>query len=217
MTRRTLSVACMATLAMAASALGSTLTPGGSTATGGTNAMASPHAYGAMVHSQIDEFNILHSSGAVLFHGKLESMVFENSVGDLTFDLAIIDSEAGLNGVVDRIGRTGFSGWLTDVDWRSDAFGIKDPARADRTLDGNKIEWNGPWSGTTGIYSGETSRMLFASTDAQDFLPNAAVARIVLMSGEFVDITVAAPVPAPGAIALLGLAGCLAGHRRRRA
>lgn len=216
MTRNTFSIAIAATLAMAGTALASPLSSGSSVATTGTDAFASPHAYGTMVHNQVDNFNILHSSGALLFQGKLESLVFQNSAGELTFDLQVIDSEAGLNGIIGSIGRNGFEGWATDVDWRADAMGFKNPSQADRTVDGKKIEWSGPWSGTPGIFSGETSRMLFASTDANAFAVNAAVARITLTTGEFVDIEVAAPIPAPGAMALLGLAGCVAGSRRRR-
>ncbi len=216
MTRTTFIAAAAASMIMTGTALAGPLTPGGSVSTGGTDAFSSPHAYGTLVHSQMDNFNILHSSGAVLFQGTLESLVFENSSGELTFDLQIIGSEAGLNGVIDSIGRNGFGGWTTDVDWRLDAMGLKDPAKADRSANGDKIEWSGPWSGTAGIFSGESSRMLFASTDATQFAPNSAIARITLTTGEFVDIEVASPIPAPGALALLGLSGCLAGTRRRR-
>ncbi|MEE2908279.1 MAG: PEP-CTERM sorting domain-containing protein [Planctomycetota bacterium] len=216
MTRNTFTFALAATLALAGSALASPLGPGTSISTSGTNALSSPHAYGTMIHNQVDNFNIVHSTGALLFQGKLESLVFQNSAGELTFDLQVIDSEAGLNGIIGSIGRNGFSGWDTDVDWRADAMGLKDPFQASRTLDGNKVEWKGPWTGSPGIFSGETSRMLFVSTDAEAFAPNAAIARVTLTTGEFVDIEVAAPVPAPGAMALLGLAGCVVGSRRRR-
>ena len=208
--------AVAATLAMAGSAQAGTLNAGGTISTSGTTAMLSPHAYGTRVHNQFDSFNIVNSSGALLFQGTLESSVFQNSAGQLTFDLQIVSSEAGLNGVVGSIGRNGFGGWDTDVDWRLDAMGLKNPSQADRSPNGEKIDWSGPWNGTPGIFSGESSRMLFASTDAMAFAPNSAIARITLTTGEFVDIEVASPIPAPGALALLGLSGCLAGSRRRR-
>ncbi|MCH2134147.1 MAG: hypothetical protein MK116_10395 [Phycisphaerales bacterium] len=213
---RTTLFSLVCAITTASTALGGLLSPGSSVTTTGTNALSSPHAYGTLVHAQVDDFNIFSSFGALLYNGKLESMVFQNSAGELTFDLAVIDSESGLNGVIAEIGRNGFSGWTTDVDWRADALGLKDPAMATRTFNGDKIEWKGPWSGTSGIFSGETSRMMFASTDATAFMPQSAIARITLTTGEFVDIEVAAPIPGPGALALLGLAGCVAGGRRRR-
>ena len=212
---QTLSAACVVTLAMASTSMGGVLNPGSSTLTPGTDALSSPHAYGSLIHNQIDSFNIFAGSGALLFQGQLESFVFENSSGELTFDLAIIGSEPGLNGVIGEVARKGFAGWTTDVDWRADAPGMKSPDSAFRSADGDKLSWSGPWSGTTGIFGGESSRMMFASTDATAFQVNAGLARITLTTGEFVDIEVAAPVPAPGALALLGLAGCLGSRRRR--
>ena len=212
---KSLTAACVATLAMAGAAMGGILNSGSSTLTPGTDALASPHAYGSLIHTQVDSFNIFSGTGALLYQGRLESFVFENSIGELTFDLAISGSEGGLNGVIGEVGRKGFSGWVTDVDWRADAPGMKSPASAFRTANGDKIEWSGPWSGTAGILSGESSRMMFVSTDATAYQANAGLARITLTTGEFVDIEVAAPVPAPGALALLGLAGCIGSRRRR--
>jgi hypothetical protein len=206
----------IATVSLSASALGSLLAPGSTIATTGTDAIASPGAYGTLVHNQIDNFQIFHATGALLFSGKLESSVIMNSVGQLTFDLAIIQSENGLNGIVETVSRNHFASWVTDVDWRADAPGMKAPASAKRSGSGDMIKWEPDWNGTSGIFSGETSRMLFAATDASMFAVQSGLARITLTSGEWVDIEVAAPVPAPGALALLGLAGCIAGRRRRR-
>ncbi|MCH2153105.1 MAG: PEP-CTERM sorting domain-containing protein [Phycisphaerales bacterium] len=216
MISKTLSTACVATFAMASVSMGAILAPGSSSLTPGTDAMTSPHAYGSLVHSQLDSFDIFNSSGALLYQGQLESFVFQNALGELTFDLAIIGSEAGLNGVIGEVARSGFAGWVTDVDWRADAPGMKSPDSASRSTGGDKLFWSGPWSGTAGIFSGESSRMMFASTDATAFQANAGLARITLTTGEFIDIEVAAPVPAPGALALIGLAGCVGTRRRRR-
>ncbi|MCH2134151.1 MAG: hypothetical protein MK116_10415 [Phycisphaerales bacterium] len=199
-----------ATVLACGTALGSTrplLNAGDTHSLSGTTSSADADAYGTLLYGQNDAISI----GPGVYVGTLLTRVIENSAGELVFELELIGDSPIIG--LDRITYSGFAGTDLWSEWKVGA-GDLSPGTVSRSSDGDSVDWSGPWAGN--IYH-HNSESMFAVTDATAYSRTGGVVRIMTDWGAYQDVVVAAPmIPAPGAMALVGIAGCLAGSRRRR-
>lgn len=153
------------------------------------------------------------------FSGELRSQVFTNSpdnpygAGFLTFAY-ILQNYAGSNNALGRFTVNGFAGYLIDsgTDPLTANPSYVDAFESTRQFNGDSVGWTfsdlGPY---TRLQPGTSSRLFILHTNATLFDLNAAS----VIDGDIASATAWAPVPTPGAGALLGL-GTLAALRRRR-
>lgn len=153
-----------------------------------------------------------------LYTGTLYSQVFTNCVDNpyglsaLSFVYILVNDTTSVNSL-GRFTVNGFGSYLTDSG--SDPFSSPtqtDAFESTRQSDGDSLGWSfinaGPYSR---MNPGAISRYFVVHTNATTYSLNAAS----VIDGDIATATAWAPVPTPGAGALLGL-GTLAAMRRRR-
>lgn len=192
------------------------LAPGDGNAVNGTTSAADPVLAGTIIPEGdlVQGFQIFGAGNALLYEGMLNSRVsISDDTGTLTFSLRIFDTVDGLNGIIAGVNYSGFAGWSTEVEWRTDSLGDVGPTRAQRSADGDTLTY---LFGGDQLFSGLESHFFFSFTDATQY-DIVGIAEIFLTTGESTTLDVYAPViPAPGSIALLGAGlGLFAGRRRR--
>ena len=172
---------------------------------------------GSIVFDEYKSFTIGDTEGddQPLYEGTfLTRLVRSNETGNLTFNFRFMNDNTDLNGQIKHIEITGFDGQRTRVEYRAEAGDdYLDAEAAARSLDGDMLSYNFSEDGEADL----SSKFFFAMLDSDeyDFELGNPVATIYLFSGESVSVDIVDPVPAPGALALLGSAGLLASRRRR--
>lgn len=145
----------------------------------------------------------------------LTRVVRSNQTGLLTMNFQILDANNAFSGEVSHIEISGFDGLVTRVEYRNEVTGptMIGPDSALRSDDGNMLSFGF----ANGLGSSESSKFFFAMLDVAeyDFDANNPQATIYLSSGESVSLDLTAPIPAPGALALLGAGGLCFARRRR--
>ncbi len=157
-------------------------------------------------------------SSSLLYQGTLMTRVVRsNQSGNLHFNYRILDPNTELSGMISHIEVTGFEGFQTRVEFRSDSpsAGLEGPVMAHRSSAGSMLDFTFDGGLDTGA-----SRFFFAMLDTDTFYEDAALATIYLQSGESVSLVVdgaSRAVPAPATLGLLSVAGLFSSRRRRGA
>lgn len=211
--------------ALAGSAFGALvpLTPGSGVGLSGTTTAADPVLGGAILPDldsptlnadQTFEFEIFDGM-VLLYSGAIQTRVVQSDdTGELIFLYRLRDSMGGLNGIVTDVAITGFGGWMTDVEYSTDSLGDVGPSRAERSAgDGDTLDFL--MGNTPQLVGGVESNFFFALTDAPSF-GLLGVAEITIQGGFSTTVDVYAPdIPAPGGLAMGGVAGLMLARRRR--
>jgi hypothetical protein len=151
-----------------------------------------------------------------LYSGTLTSEVVSgdttNPLGGLTFVYTLSNASTSGSSLT-RLTLNGFAGVQADTSWLLGSPRIN-PAAVDRTSSPDVLGWSWlSFGGNQLIAPGSTSSQLIVQTNATTFNPNVAS----LIDGLVTQSGILAPIPTPGAAALLGLGGLvLAGRRRGR-
>ncbi|MCG8018540.1 MAG: VPLPA-CTERM sorting domain-containing protein [Candidatus Thiodiazotropha sp. 'RUGA'] len=200
------------------------LSPGSSITLSGTTSTIDPDLAGTVIHENLIGFEVTDSSGDTLLTGNyLDRVVRSYNTNQLIFsgriqDLAVTNENS--LGIYDWL-VTGFSGYLTDVDYRSDDLGDLAPDMASRLNDGNDILFDFP----TELEPPESSLFSSIATDAALFdLSGSALFGIEDFVNdtdyllELDGIAAPSPVPLPAAFWLFGSAmiGLIGFQRQRR-
>ncbi|MCG7898075.1 MAG: VPLPA-CTERM sorting domain-containing protein [Candidatus Thiodiazotropha weberae] len=201
------------------------LSPGTTITLNGTTSTIDADLAGTVMHENLIGFEVTDPSGATLLTGHyLDRVVRSTNTNQLIFsgrihDLAVT-SESNL-GIYDW-SVTGFSGYLTDVEYRLDGLGDLGPDLATRSNDGNDLIFDFP----TELEPPESSRFSSITTDAALFdLTGTAFFGIEdFINGEdylveLDGIAAPSPVPLPAAFwmfgsGLIGLIGFQRQHRK---
>lgn len=211
------SVSWCAVAALACSAHGAlvNLTPNSGAGLAGTTSAVDTELVGT-TNAMLDDllpFQIFSEDAepALLYEGVLQNrIVVSDDTGDYHFYYRILDTNGSLNGVVASVITTGYDGWQTRVEYRTDALGDKGPTRAERSIDGDLLLFifGDPF------FAPEESLPFFIATDAQAH--TFADTTIVLATGESVTLKTFAPdIPAPGVPGVLALGLAFSARRRR--
>ena len=163
---------------------------------------------------------VIFSSAAPNFSGTLTTTVIagdpSNSLGGLTFTYQITNDAVSATSLA-RLTANNFKGWLTDVSFKTTGAGQIVPTSVDRD---NLSDALGPsvgfnyqvaqLGGLGKITPGATSALMVVQTNAPAFAP---ITDSIIDGGQ-ANVASFGPVPEPGSIALLGLAGVFAMRRR---
>lgn len=191
------------------------LAPGSGTGLTGVTAATNPETAGVIPTGGdfSQSFQIFNAGNSLLFEGVLQSRVVISDVtGTILFGLRIRDTVGGLNGIISNVEYSGFAGWATNVEWREDGLGDDGPSRAERSLDGDTLNY---LFGFGPLVGPDESKLFFALTDATNYAL-VGTATIFLTTGESTTLTVFAPgVPSPTGGALFALAAAATARRRR--
>ncbi|MGP1310040.1 MAG: hypothetical protein ACTS27_07585 [Phycisphaerales bacterium] len=181
------SVLSCAVAVLSSSALAVPLAPGDQVNLSGTTAINSPWLPGvSQSGSQSFPFLITDAQQNPLFQGTLFTTVFRsNALGTLRFRHQIDMTQAVAGRSVTRVEVLGYTGFETNVDYRTDGSGSIGPNAASRTTSGAQVAFfftNPPLDG------GVESRNFEVFTNAT-FFDNTGQARITLNTGESVVLT----------------------------
>lgn len=210
----------LVTALLAGVAQAAPLPPGGLIGLSGTTVAAEPALAGTVQDDTLRPFAIGFGGGIGLTGVVQDRVVLSNDLGTLIFAPRIRDT-LGTAGVVPleilSISLTGYAGYTTDVEYRTDGLGDAGPDTVSRSADGDTLNFR--YTGSPLLPPDES---LFPSilTDATQFAPVGTaliVARTSPTSGPF-SVTlqgINVPVPEPTSAGLL-LGGLFAGVVRRR-
>ena len=215
-------ISCLFCLSLAAGeARAVMLDPGGLETLSGTTASDQPDLAGVVLEDTLRPF-VITWGGNHSITGTVQDRVVRSDVDNtLIFSYRILN-DATSDGSIRFAGRTDFTGYLTDVNWRSDGLGTKAPGSASRSADGSDVSFffNGPMS----IDPGEDSYFFYIKTNATAY--NEAGKGTIAATGggnggrfALFDTFQPLPVPVPNALLLFasGIAGLVAIKRRRNA
>ena len=93
-------------------------------------------------------------------------IILEDGTGTLDFLYRIIN-DVSSSGSIDFVTRTAYTGFSTDVDWRSDGVGTIAPDQASRNAAGDQVLFD--FFANNLLFPGGESRFFFIKTDAIDF------------------------------------------------
>lgn len=192
-----------------------TLAPGGAIALSGTTSAAQPELGGLVIVDDLIPYQIF--SGGVgnplLYEGNLQArIVRSNSTGNLIFNYRLRDPTNGLNGVMSTLTASDFAGWTTDVEYRTDGLGSKEPTRATRSADGSNVSF---LFGNS-LFSNEESYFMHILTNAKAYTTGQTI--LTLTEGSNVVLTTYQPaVPEPESWLLIVSGAMIAGCCRNTA
>jgi len=183
---------------------------------------------GSIEADMVQEFTIFANSEggdapAVLYQGTLQTLVARSfETGLLHFNYRLTSSNPEFAGLISHVEVSGFEGIQTRVEYRDEITSPGDagPSSASRSANGNVLDFDFGDS----LDLGEESRWFFAMLDAETYSDpglgvdeGGATATIYLRTGEQVTLSTfgAGPIPTPGTLGLLSVAGFMGARRRR--
>jgi hypothetical protein len=186
--------------------------PGDNVALPGTTSAAWPALAGVALYDVVIPFEIHDANGVLLYKGNLQNSVSRsNDDHTLDFYYRIRDTQPSLNGVLAIADTSDFTGYGTQVNYRTDGLGTVPTERAARNA--------GPGDTVSflydAVYSGEESYFTFIKTDATAFAAGGTTI-LRLGSGESVTLPTVMPVPEPSTCLLVTLGMCLIANLRRQ-
>jgi hypothetical protein len=150
----------------------SALPPGAVVPTPGTTLAARPALAGTVIYDNLVGVATTDFNGSIVFYGYLEDRVVrETATGTLDFyqslRVDLIPHATPISTQIDTVSRSSFSGFATDVDWRSDGLGTPpiSPTQASRSANGKTVTFNFDKP----ISTGQTSFFYFVKTNATNF------------------------------------------------
>ncbi len=180
-------------LALVSEGRGVVVDPDGSKSVRGTTVAERPELAGGILRDENIDFTIRNASGELVYAGTLQDRVKQSKKNKtLSFEFRIKNSQPGLSGRIVSVGREGFSGWSTDMDFTVDGLGSNGPdtvRRASKSR-GDRVAFSFE---RTPIASGEESRFCFVLTNATRFAAKAGSLTIIASDGSKVTIPVAGP------------------------
>ena len=190
-----------ATEALESRTLLTVVLPGASVAVTGTTAAARPELAGTVIRDALLPFVVTAPSGAEIFKGTLQDRVVrETKTGTLDFYETIRASTSTPTAALDNVIRATFSGFSTDVDYRTDGLGNPaiHPGKVDRSAPpGGALRFD---FGGVGIGAGQLSRFYFIKTNAVAFDVSGLTAIVMRAPStnvaQFVKLKTAEPIQA---------------------
>ncbi len=189
------------------------LAPGGAIALTGTTFAAEPELGGLVIVDELVPYQIFGSGvgNPLLYEGDLQARIVRSFLTDnLIFNYRLRGPTSGLNGIVSTLVTSDFAGWDTDVEYRTDGLGDKEPTRATRSADGSDVTFIFGNS----LFSSEESLFMHILTNAKAFTTGQTT--LTLTDGSNVVLSTYQPaVPEPSTITLATLSLLGMGWRRR--
>ncbi len=194
------------------------LAPGGLIGLTGTTFAANPALGGTVQDDPLVPFAI---GGGALTGNLQDRVVLSDDLGTMIFAPRIRETSLAAGGPpleILSISVTGYAGYTTDVDFRTDGLGDTGPDTVSRSVDGDRLNFR---YSAAPLVAPDESRFISILTDVPAFAPIGTatiVARTSPTSQPFsVTLTgINAPVPEPtSAGLLLGGLAVLSGSRRR--
>lgn len=178
----------------------------------GTTSAARPELAGLVIVDELHSFAGQDALGNILFTGTMQISIQRSfQDGTLDFTYRIRPNDASSLDAIFRTTHTDFSGWATDVDYRTDGLGTVGPSSATRNVSGSTVGFD--FAG--GLQPGEESLFYFIKTNATTYKPGSTV----LINGGIAAIPSYAPaIPVPAAVWLFGsgLIGLIGVARRKK-
>ncbi len=142
--------------------------PGGSSLLNGTTAAANPDLGGVVIRDQLIAFEISNGLGDIILTGDVQDRVVRSTnTGELIFAPRLRNLNApGADAWINRFSMVGFDGFTTDIDFRTDGLGDVGPDSANRSVDGNFLNYR--YSPSL-ILPPDEGLFLSVVTDAQNF------------------------------------------------
>lgn len=179
---KTMGAALLVTLGVLANQAGAVpLAPGGAVATPGTTAAARPELAGVVVQDVIRPISVV-VGGTVIRGWQQDRIVRSNQSGSLDFYYRI-NIDQGSNGGIVQVRKADFSPAAapTDVDWRIDGLGLKNPKAAARSASGQIVVFE--HAGGNAILPGQQSRFVFVKTRAKTYKVGTTMLRWISAGG----------------------------------
>ncbi len=212
-------LAAVAVMAVASTANATLLAPGGSVGDGTAQSPGTLSVFGDALGTPLAQVSTPVATPT--YSGTLTSAVFTNPGGTLDF-LYQFSNDANSSDGIERLTMTSFTGFTTDVGYRTDAVapfaaGAQQPLLATRSANGSVVGFEFTSSNQPGPYlisPGEASRTIVIRTNAtQHFVGNTAI-----IDGFAANAPSFAPseIPEPASLATLATVALGAMMRRRR-
>lgn len=191
-------------VAISSQAMAIPLAPGGFVLTTGTTLVIRPELLGVAIVDDLQPFTGVDVYNKVLFTGTLQVRIVRETVaGTLDFYYKINNDLSSIDGI-DRLSTTDFTGWATDVDYRTDGLGTVGSYYATRQSSGDAVSFNFLPGSPSLVEPGTSSRFLFIKTSATSYKSGSTV----LLDGGRAAVESYAPatsaVPEPNTLLLLG-------------
>ncbi|MHB8348598.1 MAG: hypothetical protein ACYDHM_15915, partial [Acidiferrobacterales bacterium] len=151
------------------SAQATLIAPGGSTLLSGTSAAAQPSLAGTVLQDVTVPFTLSLGGGSTVNGYVQDRVVRETVSGTLDFYYRLFNGidpcgcTLNSQGSIGVAARSGFSGYTTDVNYRTDGLGTVAPSGASRTANGSTVLFGFM---SNPIVPGETSLFSFVKTNA---------------------------------------------------
>ena len=179
----------------------------------GTTSAVRPELAGTVIKDDLTDFTGVDALGNILYTGSLQVRIVREDVsGTLDFYYRIRPNDASSLDAIMRTTHTDFTGWTTDVDFRTDSLGSVGPTSATRNVSGSTVGFN--FDG--GLQPGDESYFYFIKTTATNY----TLGSTVLIDGGIASVQSYAPsaVPVPAAVWLFGsgLIGLVGVARRKK-
>ena len=142
------------------------LTPNNFVNLSGTTSAARPELAGTVLVDTIRPFSVDLGGGNFTTGTIQDSVLRADGTGTLDFSYHIIN-DVSSSGSIDFVTRTAYTGFSTDVDWRSDGVGTIAPDQASRNAAGDQVLFD--FFANNLLFPGAESRFFFIKTDAIDF------------------------------------------------
>jgi hypothetical protein len=179
------------------------LAPGGAIALTGTTSAAQPELGGTVIVDDLIPYQIFGGGvgNPLLYEGNLQARIARSDLTDnLIFEYRLREPTNGLNGIMSTLAANDFAGWSTDVEYRTDGLGDKEPTRATRSADGSDVTFIFGNS----LFSSEESLFMHILTNAKAYTTGQTT--LTLTDGSSVVLSTYQPaVPEPGSMVLLAL------------
>ena len=159
----------LAATALATTAQAALIAPGSSTLLSGTSVALDPTLSGTVLQDVLEPFTIDLGAGSAVNGYIQDRVVRESGSGTLDFYYRLFN---GLDpdgctlpsgGSIGVAGRSGYSGFTTDVNYRTDGLGTVAPSGASRTANGNQVLFGFL---SSPVAPGQQSRFFFIKTNA---------------------------------------------------